>query len=260
MKPLIIGMIHLPPLPGSPNSKMSVEELLEYVRSEARILEEAGVDAAIVENLGDYPFYKDEVPAVTVSVMTLLVREVVKSSSLRVGVNILRNACAQALSVAYVAGAEFIRCNILNSAYATDQGIIEGKGYEVLRLRRYLNANVKIYADVHVKHAVPLYNVSIEVAAQDLAERGGADAIIVSGIRSPIPPDIEKVKLVKEVVKDKPVLIGSGISLSNFRDYCKIADGLIIGEADFKVNREIGGRSLKESYERLVRECKDLVR
>ena len=67
-------------------------------------------------------------------------------------------------------------------------------------------------------------------------------------------------KLVKEVVKDKPVLIGSGISLSNFRDYCKIADGLIIGEADFKVNREIGGRSLKESYERLVRECKDLVR
>ena len=258
MKKLIIGMIHLPPLPGSPNSRMSMDELLEYARSEARTLEEAGVEAAIVENLGDYPFYKDEVPAVTVAAMTLLVREVVKSSSLTVGVNILRNACSQALSVAHVAGAKFIRCNVLNGVYATDQGLIEGRGYEVLRLRRYLNADVKIFADVHVKHAFPLYNVPIDVAAQDLAERGGADAVIVSGIRSPVPPELEKVKLVKSAVKDKPVLVGSGISLSNYKDYCRVADGLIVGEADFKVNGEVGGRSLKESYEKLVRGCKEV--
>ncbi|WP_229768273.1 BtpA/SgcQ family protein [Sulfodiicoccus acidiphilus] len=253
---LIIGMIHMPPLPGSPNSVLTLEQLMDYAVSEARTLEEAGVGAAIVENLGDYPFFKDEVPAVTVAVMTLLAREVRKSSSLMVGVNLLRNACSQALSVAYAAGAHFIRCNVLNGVYATDQGIVEGKGAEVLRLRKYLGAKVQIFADVHVKHAYPLYNVPIDIAAQDLAERGGADAVIVSGPRSPIPPDLDRLRKVRSVVS-KPILVGSGISLSNFRDYCREADGLIVGEYDFKVNGEVGGRSLGESYAKLVRGCGD---
>jgi len=252
---LIIGMIHMPPLPGAPNNSNSMDELLEYARNEARTLEEAGVWACTVENLGDYPFFKEEVPPVTVSAMTLIAREVRKSSSLIVGVNVLRNACYQALSIAHIADAQFIRCNVLNGAYATDQGIVEGRGAQVLRLRKELGSKVQIFADVHVKHAYPLYNVPVEVAAQDLAERGGADAVIVSGPRSPVPPEIERVKKVKEVVR-KPVLIGSGISLNNYREYCDKADGLIVGETDFKVNGEIGGRSLGESYKKLVQGCR----
>ncbi|QGA55313.1 BtpA/SgcQ family protein [Sulfolobus sp. E5-1-F] len=253
----IIGMIHLPPLPGSPRNTMSLEEVVEYALSEAKTLEKAGVDAIIVENLGDYPFFKDQVPAITIASMAVIVREVVRNSSLEVGVNVLRNACIQAFEVAHVTGADFIRCNVLNGAYVTDQGIIEGRGAELLRDKRYLNSNIKIYADVHVKHAYPLYNVDIEIAAEDLAERGGADAIIVSGPRSPIPPDIQNVIKVKKAVK-LPVLIGSGISLSNFRKYCEVADGLIIGESDFKINGEIGGRSNGESYAKLVKECRSI--
>lgn len=53
-----------------------------------------------------------------------------------------------------------------------------------------------------------------------------------------------------------PVVIGSGISLDNFRSYCEEADGLIIGEKDFKEGGIIGGPSKKEAYETLVKECK----
>jgi hypothetical protein len=51
-KPFIIGMIHLPPLPGSPNNKMSLDEIVNYAITEGQKLQEAGVDGVIVENLG----------------------------------------------------------------------------------------------------------------------------------------------------------------------------------------------------------------
>lgn len=63
---------------------------------------------------------------------------------------------------------------------------------EILRLKKFLNSSVTIAADIHVKHAYPLYNLPIELAAQDVAERGGVDAVIVSGQRSSIPPDLKK--------------------------------------------------------------------
>lgn len=49
--------------------------------------------------------------------------------------------------------------------------MIEGRAAELLRLKRSLNSRVRILADVHVKHAYPLYNLPTELVAQDLAER-----------------------------------------------------------------------------------------
>ncbi len=249
-------MIHLPSLPGSPNNKLNLDEIVSFAYSEAKKLEEAKVNGVIIENLGDYPFYKDNIPSITVASMSVIVREVRRNFSFEaVGVNVLRNGCIEAFSIAHVTGSQFIRCNVLIGAYVTDQGIIEGKAADLLRLKKYLNSKVMIAGDIHVKHAYPLYNLPIELAAQDLAERGGADAVIVSGQRSNLPPDIEVVRKVKKAVS-LPVLIGSGISLSNFKEYCREADGLIIGEKDFKENEMVGGPSNKEAYKKLVKECK----
>ena len=44
----IIGMVHMPPLPGAPNSTMSMKELTEFALSETSKLEGAGLDACIV--------------------------------------------------------------------------------------------------------------------------------------------------------------------------------------------------------------------
>lgn len=258
-KPFIIGMIHLPPLPGSPKNTLSLNEIINYAVTEGGKLQGAGVDGVIVENLGDYPFFKDNIPSITIAAMSIIVNEIRKNFYFEaVGVNVLRNGCIDAFSIAHVTNSQFIRCNVLIGAYVTDQGIIEGRAAELLRLKRSLNSNIEVFADIHVKHAYPLYNLPIELAAQDLAERGGADAVIVSGSRSSIPPSIENVKKVKEGIKNLPIVIGSGISLENFKDFCKIADGLIIGEKDFKENGEIGGPSKLEAYQYLVRECRNL--
>jgi uncharacterized protein len=253
-KPLI-GMIHLPALPGAPGSALGMDDLIRYAIGEFETLRRAGLDGVIVENVGDTPLFKDHLPPVTIAAMTRIAREVVSYADRPVGLNLLRNACPEALSIAHVSGARFIRCNIMIGAYATDQGIIEGCAAQLLRLRRTLGARVLILGDVHVKHAHPIFDVPIEDAAADLAERGGADAVIVSGSRSPVPPSRESLRRVRGAV-GLPVLIGSGIGLANAREFYEESDGLLLGEPDFKIGGVWGGPSDEAAYAEAVRRCR----
>ena len=252
----IFGMIHLPALPTAPANDMTMDQLIAFAIAEAKKLERAGLDAAIVENVGDAPFFRDSIPPATVAAMTLLVREVKRSTAMKIGVNVLRNAWEAALSVAYITGADFIRCNVVIGAYVTDQGIIQGCAAELARLRASLDRRVLICGDIHVKHAFPLYNVPIDDAAKDLAERGGVDAVIVSGARSPDPPSFETVKLVVDSVK-LPVLIGSGIGQGNVVDFYRLSGGVMLGETDFKIGRKWGGANDENAYALAVNACRE---
>ena len=251
----ILGMIHMPALPAAPRNDKTMDELVAFAVSEARKLETAGLDACIIENVGDVPLFRDHVPPATVAAMTVLVTEVRRATTMHIGVNILRNACEEALSIAHVCGADFIRCNVVIGAYVTDQGIVQGCAAELARLRRSLGSEVLIFGDVHVKHAHPLFDVPIEHAAQDLAERGGVDAVIVSGARSPIPPSWERLDAVKGAV-ELPVLVGSGIGLENVKEFYDRTDGVLLGEPDFKLGRIWGGESDEAAYAKAVASCR----
>src|SRR6185312_2388192 len=57
----IFGMIHMPALPGAPANDKSMDELVAFALSEAEKLGGAGLDACIVENVGDVPLFRDHV-------------------------------------------------------------------------------------------------------------------------------------------------------------------------------------------------------
>ena len=251
----VFGIIHMPALPTAPENVMTMDQLISFALEETKKLERAGLDAVIVENVGDAPFFRDAVPPATIAAMALLVREVKRSTTMKVGVDMLRNAWEAALSVAYIAGADFIRCNVVIGAYVTDQGIIQGCAAELARLRASLDRRVLVVGDIHVKHAYPLYDVPIEDAAKDLAERGGVDAVIVSGARSPDPPALDTVTPVANSVK-LPVLIGSGVGLHNVVDFYRLSGGVLLGEVDFKIGRAWGGSSDEHAYARAVAACR----
>ena len=71
----IVGVIHLPPLPGSARgtSARHMSAILEAVRRDAAAWTAGGANALIVENFGDVPFHKGRVGPETVSAMTLAV-------------------------------------------------------------------------------------------------------------------------------------------------------------------------------------------
>jgi hypothetical protein len=154
-----------------------------------------------------------------------------EASALRLGINVLRNDAASALAIAFAAGADFIRVNVHVGATATDQGVIEGRAADTLRLRAALGADVAIWSDVHVKHGRSLAHPAIEGEAEDAVLRGLADALIVSGRATGEPASLDEVRRVKALDLGVPVYVGSGVTGENAREVLASSDGVIIGTA-----------------------------
>src|SRR5215470_18911127 len=152
----IIGMLHVPALPGSPQGRLEFNAIVTWVLKDADALASGPVDALLLENFGDAPFYPRRVPPHTVAFMTAIAREVKREFRLPLGINVLRNDAESALAIASAVSADFIRVNIHTGARVTDQGVIEGAAYDTLRYRRLLQSNVQIFADVDVKHSAPV--------------------------------------------------------------------------------------------------------
>ncbi len=228
MKPKVIGVIHLPPLPGSPRYEGGFEQIVEYAVREAGKLVEGGVDAVIVENLGDAPYAKRVTDPATIAAMAIIAREVARLG-VEVGVNLLRNSGPEAAAVAVVSGASFIRVNAYCEPVATPEGVLEPVAREVWEVFARLRRRVRVYADVHVKHGSPMHSMGLAEVVRDCVERGLADAIIVTGRRTGEPPSPEAVAEAASSTQ-APVLVGSGATPENAKLFLKAgARGFIVG-------------------------------
>jgi uncharacterized protein len=227
----VVGMVHLPPLPGSPRWRGSMEAVLGRALGEAGILEEEGLSGILVENYMDAPFFPSAVPAETVAAMAVVVREVVRAATIPVGVNVLRNDAHGALAVAAAAGAPFVRVNVHTGAMFTDQGLLEGRAHETLRLRRALGAPVAILADVLVKHASPPPGTTLEGVARDSWHRGLADGLIVTGAETGAPVEARDIRRLREAIPEAVLWVGSGVTPETAPALLDEAHGLIVGSA-----------------------------
>lgn len=244
----IIGVCHLLPLPGSPGFSVTLQEVVSRAVSDARSLERGGLDTIIIENFGDRPFTVGAVEPQVVSAMTRIASEIRAATRLRLGINVLRNDARSALAVALAVGAEFVRVNVLAGTYSSAEGLLEGNPYEIARYRSRIAPDVKIFADVFVKHAVPVADYDTRQLAEDMCGRCGADALIVTGKATGKEADIETLREVKLAAGGVPVLVGSGINLRNAAEFLKIADGAIIGTAFKK-----GGKTTNRVDSKVVR-------
>lgn len=233
--PLLLGMVHLPPLPGAPgwSAQGGVRAWLEHAVRDAVALGEAGFDGVIVENYGDAPFFSGRVPPETVAALAVATRAVRDAlpRRLEVGVNVLRNDGLAALAIAAASGLGLVRVNVLTGAALTDQGIVEGEAARILRERARLAPQAAILADLRVKHAAPLAERPLDEEARDLWERGGADALILTGPSTGEPVDVSMIESVRRAVPDAKLLIGSGATSRTIGRLLRLSDGVIVGTA-----------------------------
>lgn len=230
----VIGTIHLLPLPASHRFAGNVEAICERAEQEAAAFASGGAHGLIVENFFDAPFAKDHVDAATACAMALVAKRIMSLTSIPVGINVLRNDAMTAMAVAVTTGAKFIRVNVYCGAMVTDQGIIEGCAHDLLNYRRLLGADhdVRIFADVMVKHASQMgTNFTIAQAAADTVHRGMADALIVTGHSTGMPPDMTDIQAVREAVPKAPIIVGSGATKENVGRLLSAADGVIVASS-----------------------------
>jgi len=229
--PCLLGVIHLPPLPGSPrwNGQAGFAEELAF--RETQLLAACGFDGVIVENFGDAPFFPGAVEPITIAAMTMCLRAAREAATnFFRGVNVLRNDADAALAIAVATHADMIRINVHTGARVTDQGLVEGAAHRTLRTRRTLGAErVKLFCDVDVKHSAPLADRPIAEEAHDTADRGLADALLVTGTGTGRPASADDLEAVCRAVR-VPVYVASGVTIDAL-PALRSAHGFIVGSA-----------------------------
>ena len=251
----VIGMVHLAPLPGAPGYAGDRERIETDMLRDAERLAAGGVDALMLENYGDVPFYPERVPRHVVATMTHLATRLADATDLPFGINVLRNDAEAALSVAAATGADFVRVNVHAGSRVTDQGVVDGRAFETMRLRDRLDADVAVLADVSVKHSSPLGPERFDEEFADVVERGLADGTIVSGRATGDAVDFERLRRaasLRDAMDERPaVLVGSGTIHGNVDEILSVADGAIVGTA-FKEGGETTAPVSVERVESLM--------
>ena len=225
----LVGMIHLPALPGSPGARLGVDEIVAHAVAEARIYRNGGFDGVMIENMHDRPYLKREVGAEVVAVMAAVGREIRRDEPLPLGVQVLAGANRQALAVAAACGAAFVRVEGFVFGHLADEGLFDADAGDLLRERRRIGAEgVLVFADVKKKHASHALTADVDIAeTARAAEFCLADGVIVTGTATGCTADAGEVAAVAAAV-GIPALVGSGVTAENIGRYAA-ADGFIVG-------------------------------
>jgi uncharacterized protein len=245
-KPLIIGMIHLPET-LTYKGWLGLKGFVDKAKKDLKALEAGGMDAALIENDADCPC-QVKGSADVVAPMTVVAYELAKIAEIPLGVEVLLNDPKASLAIAKTCGLKFIRTD-----YFVDRMTRKGYGEfkidtkDIMNYKKKIHAQeVKVYADIQVKHAMMVNNNKTISLSVKQAIKAGADGIIVSGTVLGEKPLIEEVKEAKKVAEGKaPVIVGSGFSKSNAKGLLKYADWAIVGTS-IKTNGVVDVQKVKE--------------
>lgn len=225
----LYGMVHLPPLPNSPlYNGDEFHSFIEYALNESKKLVNAGFDGVILENYMDYPFPIIERDPVKLGLIEYIIRRIKEEfPSIVVGLNILRNSGVQALDIACRNDLDFIRVNAYMETVLAPEGIIKPIAHEIIQYRSLNKCNVKIYADVNVKHSQPLMDYTMVL--RNTCSRGLADGVIVTGEHTGYQTPPSKVYIARKICRNTEIIVGSGATLQNIGLYIGLADAVIVG-------------------------------
>lgn len=226
----VIGMVHCLPLPGMPGFDGDYQKIVDRAVEDALTLEKAGVDAVIVENMGDTPF-SALLQTSQLAALSACAMKVRSAVNIPMGIDAAFNDCKASLAIAGITGADFVRIPVFVDTVIFTDGIIYPCARECMIYRKQMGLeHVKILADVQVKHAhMLLPQITVEQSAKDAADNG-ADGIIVTGSTIGMETPLEMIMRVKKVVS-LPVFAGSGVKASNIQAQLCTADGAVIGSS-----------------------------
>ena len=236
----VIGMIHVPALPGSisydcgpyiNHYDLAMEELAKRPLQELKIYQDAGVDAIMLENMHDVPYARPPLASETVHAMTLVAKAIRRRTQLPIGIQMLEAANCEAMEIAAAADLDFIRAEGYVYAHIGGAGLIEGSARKILELRKKLGVtHINVFADVKKKHCA--HALTADLSVGDIVKQSDffcADGIIITGHFTGEPASNDDLLQARKAAPHLPLLIGSGITAENLHEYFDHADGFIIG-------------------------------
>ena len=244
---VIIGMVHLLPLPGSPNYEGDLQKVYEAGLKDLRALEKGGAGALIIENFGDVPYAAENelINKIAFATMVSLLR---KETNLPVGINYQFNDTETEWAVGYCCDVDFIRCEVFAENRMGPNGVFIAAGPKMMRMKAHYNKDIMILCDLNVKHTFAMAEQPLDFTIESIVE-GGGDGIIVTGITTGVNPSVDDVVMVSKHAEGLPVFLGSGINNKNVNEYLPYINGAIVGSSlkkDHKVNNPVDEDNVRE--------------
>jgi membrane complex biogenesis BtpA family protein len=226
----LAAMIAVLPLPGSPLYDGDDQRVLEQALSDVEIYRQAGVDSLLFENDHDLPYIQPPLDERAIALMTEIVNQARARFEGPIGIQMLEAANLESMEIAAAADLDYIRVEAYVFAHVGGSGVIHGSAGKILRRRKELGAeHIKVFADVKKKHGSHSLTIDLDIADEiRQAEFFLADGVIVTSQFTGVNPDKEDLRKAKGATS-LPVLIGSGMTADNNREYLPLADGFIVG-------------------------------
>jgi hypothetical protein len=226
----VVGMVQLAALAGGSRYRHGgIDDVLGSALEEAAILAAHGIDALMVQNLGDTPTDL-RVTTVQAAWMTRVVTEVRRRTGKPTGLNMLENDAEAMIAVASAANADFVRIKIYVGAMVTPFGVESAQAFSAIKARTAWSADeVAILADVHDRTGNPLVAGTLEDDLDAAVRLGAADALVLTG--KTYPGTHKLIETARRVVGDAPILVGGGVTANNIHEVQAIADGAIVSSS-----------------------------
>lgn len=225
----ILGMVHLPALPGTPlyDDSGGMKKIVESTFHDLEGLVQGGVDAVIFCNENDRPYQLEMGPEV-VAAMTKVISEATRDIKIPFGVDFLWDPVA-AIAVAHATGARFVR-EVFTGTYAGDMGLWSGDPGRALRFRRNIGASdVRLLFNIVPEFSASLGDRPISVVASTTVFSSLADAVCVSGQTAGTEVSPAWLKEAKEGLPNTPVFANTGVRANNVERMLEHADGAVVG-------------------------------
>jgi len=227
VKKPIIGMVHFPPLPGSPlyDSGGGMKKIMDITLRDTEALLEAGFDGVSFSNEGDRP-YMSNVSKVTVAAMSALITEAKKVVDRPFGLSVLADPEA-AISIGTAVEADFVR-TFLSWVFVGDWGMVDPDAGKLQRLKASINGEFKVFANVS-GHTEPLGGRRLEDIARGAVKFGLADAVCLAGTTAGSEIPEEDLLMARKGSVGRPVIVGTGTTIDNIEKMLTLGDGIIMG-------------------------------
>ena len=230
-KKVIIGLVHLLPLPGTPFYEPgNVEKAMDKALADATALYEGGADGCLVQTIDRVYPVGEEADYARVAAIANITKAVAEATGpeFQIGVQILWNAFKASLAVASVSGGSFLRLNAFVGATMTPSGVAEANPVDFQNYRAQIDAqHIKLIAEVDGMHFHWLDGSKSAVEVAGLARNAGAHAVEVA--HKDEATNLRVVREIKEVYPDLPVILGGNTNHENAARRLADADGALVG-------------------------------
>ena len=252
---LVIGLVHLLPLPGTPfHEEGNFQKAIEKALTDVQALQDGGADGCLIQTVDRVYPSGETVDFARMAAFSSIVHDVSRAvrPDFQIGVQIMFNALSASLAVAKVCGGSFLRCAALVGSTVGTSGTVDANPYEFQKYRTYIGAqNIKLVAEIDGMHfhwagGRP----TVEVAR--MALYAGASAVEIADADE--DANNRKVLEVKKAFPNLPVILGGFTNHENVARRLAVADGAFVGTC---FEREGWGKGIDKN---LVKDFVDIVR